>query len=400
MYPPAWRERYGAEFEALLEDTALRRSDVWDVLRGALIMRMTRVNVITIAAAFAVAGAIIAGVGTLARFRGYESSGTVTVQASGGSEFDAAVQLQQAVQRTLSRGSLAEIIQRPALDLYRAERTRLPLEDVVEQMRRNITVRMVEYKANRLTAAVAFRHPDPGIAKATTRALMDKLRSGLTAGAPVQFIEQGEPGAPVIGGRRWRVVGMGALVGLVAGLIAGGLWNLVRNRERWNLRRLAVCTVAGAAIGFGVGLRVPDTFVSTAVLRSSGELAPEVFNDARLSAVIRQAGMYAGMPEAEALREMRRNIRVTRTNTVGPMQIISFQDHDPVIAQHVTSALVQAWIETGLVKAVRSEVVDPASRPASASSPNRLTIVLMGTTAGVLLGLAAARMRRPASAIG
>jgi uncharacterized protein involved in exopolysaccharide biosynthesis len=352
---------------------------------------------LTVAAVFAIGGAVIAGIGTLARFSGYESSGKITVQSSAANEPDAVIQLQQALNRALSRGSLAEIIARPSLNLYASERARLPLEDVVELMRRNISVRMGGYKANRLTAVVAFRHPDPRMAQAVAGALMDRLRSALTAGAPVQFIEEAAPGEPRPTGKRWKIVGTGAVAGLLAGLVAGGLWNLVRIRQQWNLRRLAVCTLAGTAVGFGVGLRVPDTFVSTAVLRSSGELAPEILNDAMLSAILRQERMYSGKPEAEALREMRRNIHVARTNTLGPMQVISFEDHDPVIAQHVTNALVQAWIETGLVKAVSSEVIDPASRPASAASPNRLTIVLMGATAGVLLGLAAARQaRRPA----
>lgn len=40
LYPPAWRERYGAEFDALLEDRTPRAGDIADVLRGALKMRL------------------------------------------------------------------------------------------------------------------------------------------------------------------------------------------------------------------------------------------------------------------------------------------------------------------------------------------------------------------------
>jgi hypothetical protein len=36
LYPPAWRARYGPEFEALLEDAKLTWSDLLDVFAGAL----------------------------------------------------------------------------------------------------------------------------------------------------------------------------------------------------------------------------------------------------------------------------------------------------------------------------------------------------------------------------
>ena len=43
--------------------------------------------------------------------------------------------LEQMQQEILSRGSLSELIQRPSLDLYRKERQRYPMEDIVQDMR-------------------------------------------------------------------------------------------------------------------------------------------------------------------------------------------------------------------------------------------------------------------------
>ncbi len=43
--------------------------------------------------------------------------------------------LQQMETEILSRGSLSEIIQKPALDLYKRERQRLPMEDIVQDMK-------------------------------------------------------------------------------------------------------------------------------------------------------------------------------------------------------------------------------------------------------------------------
>src|ERR1043166_7463200 len=51
-------------------------------------------------------------------------------------------------QRILSRSSLAEMIQRPALDLYREQRAREPLEQILENMRkRDIVIRMLRSPA-------------------------------------------------------------------------------------------------------------------------------------------------------------------------------------------------------------------------------------------------------------
>src|SRR5436190_16421603 len=46
--------------------------------------------------------------------------------------------LQQMQQEILSRTSLIDLIQRPALDLYRKERQRYPMEDIVSEMRNKI----------------------------------------------------------------------------------------------------------------------------------------------------------------------------------------------------------------------------------------------------------------------
>src|SRR5215470_14529600 len=57
--------------------------------------------------------------------------------------------LQSMQQEILSRGTLAELIQRPALDLYRKERQRYPLEDIIQDMRtKAISLNPIELNAN------------------------------------------------------------------------------------------------------------------------------------------------------------------------------------------------------------------------------------------------------------
>jgi hypothetical protein len=41
LYPAQWGARYGAELDALMDDAGLRWRDGADVLKGALLMRMT-----------------------------------------------------------------------------------------------------------------------------------------------------------------------------------------------------------------------------------------------------------------------------------------------------------------------------------------------------------------------
>jgi hypothetical protein len=69
MYPPEWRRRYGVELQCLLEDSgrhgASRLRDVFDILKGGLIMRYTGTNVVRMAMTWgitcALVGALVAG---------------------------------------------------------------------------------------------------------------------------------------------------------------------------------------------------------------------------------------------------------------------------------------------------------------------------------------------------
>jgi uncharacterized protein involved in exopolysaccharide biosynthesis len=255
-------------------------------------------------------------------------------------------------------------------------------------MRRDTTIRFLGSEGGRLTASVSFRYPEAQAAQHTTEALMERLRAELVELAPVQVVGQAAPSEPTLSGKRAKLVGVGALVGLVAGLLIGGIWNLATHRDRWNFRCIAAFAVLGSVIGFGVGVRVPDMFVSTAVLHSSGEAdVRSILSDEHLSEIAAK--------EQLTVAEIRGALRVVRASDRAYQ--ISVQLHDPVKAQHVTRAVIDTWLKAGLTAqtATVTEVLDPASLPASAYSPNRLVITLLGTFAGLLLGLAASRFRRP-----
>src|ERR1035441_9788938 len=89
--------------------------------------------------------------------------------------------LQQMQQEILSRGSLSELIQRPSLDLYRKERQRYPMEDIVQDMRNKaIHIQSVEVAgggAGRIASAftISFAYPDRFKAQAVVRELVTKF---------------------------------------------------------------------------------------------------------------------------------------------------------------------------------------------------------------------------------
>lgn len=89
--------------------------------------------------------------------------------------------ISQMQQDILSRTSLAEIIQRPSLDLYKRDRDRKPLDDVIEQMRtKDVHIQMVNVpnsqgRAGGSAFTVSFAYPDRYKAKATVDALLNSF---------------------------------------------------------------------------------------------------------------------------------------------------------------------------------------------------------------------------------
>jgi hypothetical protein len=80
----------------------------------------------------------------------------------------------------LSRTSLSYLIRDPRLDLYPEERKKMPLEDVIERMRRqDVKIRVLELpgSANRNYEAfeISYSYRDPHKAQQTVRALADRF---------------------------------------------------------------------------------------------------------------------------------------------------------------------------------------------------------------------------------
>jgi len=182
LYPRSWRQRYGVEFQALLEDLNPDWQEFADVLRGAVKMQMTNAAAyLKLAGGLALVGAIAATAASFSLPRIYESAAEMRMEEPGHAvsadvlQGQVAHQLNEMEQEILSRTNLEGLITRPDLDLYKEERSRLTMEDVVRNMRHDIKILMAGYspEAPRANGAftVSFLYPNQQKAQAVVRAL-------------------------------------------------------------------------------------------------------------------------------------------------------------------------------------------------------------------------------------
>jgi uncharacterized protein involved in exopolysaccharide biosynthesis len=412
LYPRAWRERYGREFEALLEDVRPGWREIWDVVGGALKMQLAGWSWRKTAAAFALAGAAAAGVMALRTPDVYISTAVMRMPASA----DAPRALNRAQQGVLSRTSLAQIIMTHGL--YPEERSRLPLEDIVASMR-NRYIRITSLKEGD-AFAVSFQYRDRVAAQSVTRDLANRLleASGKGTGAIEVLDPASLPQRPSEPNRAAWVA-----IGTASGLILGFLFLGVR---RWPL--VAASGVAAAVLALAVAYAIPDRWVSTAVLRldhgaDTSELIRATLSDASLQEIVQRP--YLHLYEAERSKErldrvverMRnRDVRITPLRQQGRdgrdsnAFAISFMADDRLKAQAVVRVLVTRMTEQTLAGMRRQfekaspgmpnlEVLDPASLPEQPAAPNRLVILLMGLGLGLAGGVVVSRRRTRVKAL-
>ena len=176
LYPAIWRERYGGELDALIEDIQPQWEDLFNVLLGALRMQMTTRNSLKILGTVALAGALAAGVLAFRTPDRYVSTAVMRITPAGQADSDhqrALDRLGELQQEVLSRTSLAQIIQQPALNLYPEDRKRIPLEDVVENMRKALRFQVMQTQGGGVPAfLISFEYPDKFKAQAVVRELV------------------------------------------------------------------------------------------------------------------------------------------------------------------------------------------------------------------------------------
>jgi hypothetical protein len=446
LYPRVWRERYGEEFAALLEDVRPTWRDAGDIVLGAFKVHLsTGGSFLKLAAVMAAVGVVLGAAASLTTPKRHISTGVVRVESQPGAEDS----MRAVVTQVLSRGSLAEIIQRPSLDLYKTERQRYPMEDVVEEMRKK-HIRI----APRADGAIeiSFAYDDAAKADGTARVLMNRVAAAIDAvqrqrasvwqkawpndppppGQKVVLLSEplppalaGAPLAPFLAG--------GAALGLLAAWLA---WRPKRNL------RLAGFALAGGIAASAASFAISNRYTSTAVLRITPPFAPpriyNAFAPTVFSDELRHLQEYAtsdqtltGLIESRRLqlyfserqhRPLPEVVRIMRDRDLRIAQVgsnafaISFTYVDRYKAQQTVREVLTLIVERYVLEqralgqkaeavvqrayefkaGPNLEVLDPATLPETPVFPHRLAIGALGVPVGLLAGVYLQRRRRTA----
>lgn len=408
LYPAKWRRRYAAEFEALLDDAQLQWNDLWDILRGALTMQM---RIWTFAKVAATCGLLGLAIAAAVAFRTPSEYVSTTVMkatplqtASGGSATLPVQELDRLEQTVLSRASLSKIL--IDSDIYKTERASEPLEDIVQNMRnRAIRIQPVWHGGEPATTfAVSFQYQDPAKAQAVTKALAKGFLDG-APGRPQARLELVDPASlpdRPVSPNRLTWIAAGLAIGLLAGSAVFGI-------GKWP--KVAAAGAAGAVITLLGAYFIPDTFRSTAVLRTPDGRAPDqvsqaITDPAFLRSVIQgPMQLYPGKPIDEAVAEMRNRVQIRRPQipggSPGTALAVSFdyadETHDfELLRQHPARYKAQGVVRELVAHATEVpanlagpplEILDPPSLPAQPFEPNRTALVGFGLLAGLALGI-------------
>jgi hypothetical protein len=384
-YPAGWRARYGAELDALLEDSGAGCAELLDVGKGAIAMQMTRGNVWTFISVCAVVGLLAAGAAALRMPAVYRSTALMRLPAGQ----DEAIQgLNKAEQQVLSRRSLAEIV--TSYSLYPEERKRLPLEDIVQDLRnRGIQIRLLSQPGNLSGTAfsVTFDYTDPSKAQAVNETLVAKMTGALKG---TEVLDPATLPERAFSPNRAAIVTLGALLGIAAAVLLLGI-------RRWPM--VAGAGLIVAMVALPVSYLIPDRYRSMAVLRvSSGDAAAagnEVTkNGAFLQSLIAGEQLYPGDPDG--LGKLHRRLSVRQLAFPRGQRraiVVTFDDSNRYKAQQVVRDIVARF---GTISTAQIEVLDPPSLAEQSFFPNRLAIVLTASAGGLVLGamMVAARRRR------
>ncbi len=242
LYPATWRARYGDEMDALLADSGADAKTIADLLTGGIRMRFSKGSFLKLAVGLGVAGMLIGLGASYLRKPQYVSKATLLMTAV---PIDGTVpqqyvttQLSEVTEllQTLvtSRTSLSRIINDPRLDLYSDERKDTPLEDVIDEMRRNIFIAYMAVPGNlgRRAAAfnITFGYTDRVKAQRTVMAFMNAFveenqvtqrNAQGSQGEVLEVLDTASLPITAAGPNRAKFASFGCLLGLLlAGVIS------------------------------------------------------------------------------------------------------------------------------------------------------------------------------------
>jgi len=275
LYPAQWRTRYGTEFGALLDDVNPGWRELFDVLKGAIKMRLTNGQTyLKFAAAFGLFGTAAAIATSFIVPKHYVS--TAVLRVTGQQPVFNPIPISLAESEVLSRTNLSRIIQKPDLNLYTSERKRISLEHVIVDMRRNIQIEVIRNAQGAEAFSITFQYFDQRKSQAVVAALVEDFA---TAFEHHRAINEHMPGAvpvhqnlEVLDPPRVQKTAVGPnrpliiLIGMAAGLALGLLVASFVKHTRPTLV-FATLGLAGCIIGTAISLYMPQRYVSQASLR-------------------------------------------------------------------------------------------------------------------------------------
>jgi capsular polysaccharide biosynthesis protein len=181
LYPATWRARYGEEFATVIEDSPAGWRSTFDVMKGAIRMQLhvpTFPKLAVILSMLGLVTGLVASMFVTPRYVSHAEMQLVDRRANAPAAGPRPVipeYLTQLKEEILSRTSLSAIIQDPRLDLYADQRSRVPLEDTIQQVRADVEVSTQYSGSNYAGFVVTFAYSEPEKARDTVEALVTKF---------------------------------------------------------------------------------------------------------------------------------------------------------------------------------------------------------------------------------
>jgi hypothetical protein len=367
LYPASWRARYGAEFDALLEDVTPSARQALDVFLGAMSMQMTTWNFGRILIVGGVAGLALASIGAFLRPAQYVSSTNVEIYGSD----NAALSLTDNLFKSaLSHESLAAVIQEH--NLYPRERGDESPDELVTRMEKAIALQSAIVNPSNAPGmrnlTIDFKYSDPKVAQEVDGDLVSKfvshnltMREVNPGGPPGQFHVAEAPSLPL------KPSGPGQ---------------------------------------FDSSTKVEMYGSDNAAQSAIEDLSKIILSRESLAAIIERHNLYPRERDSESPEElvttMSKDITIQSVRANPPVRNVTldFKYFDPKIAQEVNADLIQKVMEGSFKMAIATKggshlmavLPDRPSLPVKPSGPGWAMNTAAGTMAGALLGLVLASL--------
>jgi len=177
LYPAQWRQRYGEEFETLIEDSSPGWRTTFDVVKGAIRMQLHVPSFPKLALLLSLAG-VMGGLGlSMVVTPFYLATAEMQLSyaaSSPGVRPNLNYRVFEMEEGVLSHSNISAIIQR--FDLYNKERSHIDSGEAIERMRqRDIRITVDSSGPDHVTFRISFTYPDRMKASYTVQALVAKF---------------------------------------------------------------------------------------------------------------------------------------------------------------------------------------------------------------------------------